>query len=58
MALYNEKRAYARYDEDTAIIYAFQDSDQFKKARYATIARAGCVLKHAMHLSRVQTSTL
>jgi hypothetical protein len=41
MALYDEKRAYARYDNDTAIVYAFQDSDQFSKARLCNYCEGG-----------------
>jgi hypothetical protein len=41
MALHNEKRAYARFDEDAAIVYAFQDSDQFEKARLCNYCKGG-----------------
>ena len=41
MALHDEKRAYARYDHDTPIVYAFQDSDQFNKARLCNYCEGG-----------------
>jgi hypothetical protein len=33
MSRNDEKREYVRYDLDTQIVYAFQDSDQFNPAR-------------------------
>jgi hypothetical protein len=41
MTLYEEKRAYARYEHDTPIVYAFQDSDQFNKARLCNYCKGG-----------------
>ncbi len=41
MTHHDEKREYVRYDLDTAIIYAFQDSDQFKPARLCNYCKGG-----------------
>ncbi len=36
-----EKREHVRYDLDTPIVYAFQDSDQFKPARLCNYCQGG-----------------
>ena len=41
MTRYDEKREYVRYDLDTPIVYAFQDSDQFKPARLCNYCKGG-----------------
>jgi len=41
MTHYNEKREYVRYDLDSPIIYAFQDSDEFKPARLCNYCKGG-----------------
>ena len=41
MTRYDEKREYERYDLDTPIVYAFQDSDQFNPARLCNYCRGG-----------------
>jgi hypothetical protein len=41
MTHYNEKREHVRYDLDSPIIYAFQDSDQFKPARLCNYCKGG-----------------
>lgn len=45
MTHYNEKREYVRYDIDSPIIYAFQDSDQFKPARLCNYCKGGMCFK-------------
>jgi len=37
----DEKREHVRYDLDTPIVYAFQDSDQFKPARLCNYCKGG-----------------
>ncbi len=37
----DEKRQYVRYDLDSSIIYAFQDSDQFNPARLCNYGKGG-----------------
>jgi hypothetical protein len=37
----DEKREYVRYDLDTPIVYAFQDSDQFNPARLCNYCKGG-----------------
>ena len=41
MTPYNEKREYVRYNLDTPIVYAFQDSDQFQSARLCNYCKGG-----------------
>ena len=41
MTRYDEKREYVRYDLDTPIVYAFQDSDQFNPARLCNYCKGG-----------------
>jgi len=41
MTHYNEKREHVRYDLDSPIIYAFQDSDEFKPARLCNYCKGG-----------------
>jgi hypothetical protein len=41
MAHYSEKREYLRYNLDTTIVYAFQDSDQFNSARLCNYGKGG-----------------
>ena len=41
MTRYEEKRAYKRYDLNTPIIYAYQDSDQFAKAQMRNYCEGG-----------------
>ena len=45
MAHYDEKREHVRYDLDTPIVYAFQDSDQFKPARLCNYCKGGMCFK-------------
>jgi hypothetical protein len=41
MTHYDEKREHVRYDLDTSIVYAFQNSDQFKPARLCNYCKGG-----------------
>ncbi len=41
MTPYHEKREHVRHDLDTPIVYAFQDSDQFKSARLCNYCKGG-----------------
>ena len=41
----DEKREHVRYDLDTPIVYAFQDSDQFKPARLCNYCKGGMCFK-------------
>ena len=41
MARHDEKREYERYNLDTPIVYAFQDSDQFNQARLCNYCKGG-----------------
>ena len=41
MTFHDEKREYERFDLDTPIVYAFQDSDQFNQARMCNYCKGG-----------------
>ena len=41
MTRYHERREHVRYDLDTPIVYAFQDSDQFNPARLCNYCKEG-----------------
>ena len=41
MTRYNEKRESERYELDTPIVYAFQDSDEFNQARLCNYCKGG-----------------
>jgi hypothetical protein len=41
MMRYDEKREHVRYDLDTPIVYAFQDSDKFNPARLCNYGKGG-----------------
>jgi hypothetical protein len=41
MTPYDEKREFVRYNLDTPIVYAFQDSDQFIPARLCNYCKGG-----------------
>jgi hypothetical protein len=41
MTRYDEKREYERYELDAPIVYAFQDSDQFRSARLCNYCKGG-----------------
>jgi hypothetical protein len=45
MTVYDEKREYERFDLDTPIVYAFQDSDQFNPARICNYCKGGMCFK-------------
>ena len=41
MTRYEEKREYKRYELNTPVIYAYQDSDQFNKAQMRNYGEGG-----------------
>ena len=45
MTRYDEKREYRRYDLKAAVIFAYQDSDQFSKAQMCNYCEGGMSFK-------------
>ncbi len=41
MTRYEEKREYERYNLETPIVYAFQDTDEFNRARLCNYCKGG-----------------